>query len=73
MRTSPGLRKWLTMVAALDVNYRSIWNMTQLDEMSIVLIENKLTVESKTIEISEFARLKNQVFNNHTCRHLQKV
>lgn len=48
MRTSPGLRKWLTMVAALDVNYRSIWNMTQLDEMSIVLIESLVPKHDKT-------------------------
>ncbi len=72
-RLAPQVRKWLSKVVALGVNYDAFRNLSRPDALTLDVLDEEGTIGSEPCEVYELARITNQDFNNYRRRHLKNV
>ena len=63
----------MVKISALGMNYEAFRNLTRLDETTLTVLEDENISKTEPCEVSEFARITNQDFNNFRRRHLKNV
>ncbi|KAI0996645.1 hypothetical protein K3495_g11538 [Podosphaera aphanis] len=72
-RLAPQVRKWLSKVVALGVNYDAFRILSRPDGLTLDVLDEEGTIGSEPCEVSELARITNHDFNNYRRRDLKNV